>query len=88
MEKCSEKLEFNPNTSKLTVTRLPMKNCDKYKSDSVNMSASGFFAGCFVAPPDKNKIVIFPQSYGKKEVSVETMHNSCQSDMLSTWPQL
>ncbi|CAB3977577.1 Hypothetical predicted protein [Paramuricea clavata] len=79
MEKCSKKLEFNPNTSKLTVTRLPMKNCDKCKS--INMSASGFFGGSFVAPLDKNKIVIFPQSYGKKDVSVETMHISCQSDM-------
>jgi hypothetical protein len=45
------------------------------------MFASGFFGGRFVAPPDQNKIVISPQSYGKKEVSVETMHISCQSDM-------
>jgi hypothetical protein len=48
-----------------------------------NTTMSGFDAedgGCFVARPNKDKIVITPRAYNKNEVSVETMHISSQSD--------
>ena len=80
MEKRSEKLKLDPITGKLTVTRLPTDN----SSDNLvgkNLAGDGFFGGSFVAPHNKDNIVITPQSYGKEEVSVETMHISCQSDI-------
>ncbi|CAB4013248.1 Hypothetical predicted protein [Paramuricea clavata] len=78
MEKRSEKLQFNPTTGKLTVRRLPMKNCDNVIYSSTE--APSFFGGNFAAPLEKDKLVILPPTYRKKTVSVETMHISCQSD--------
>ena len=51
------------------------------KDAHVASSAAAFFAGSFVAPPEKDKLVILPTSFYKKEVLVETIHISCQSDM-------
>jgi hypothetical protein len=51
------------------------------QSACTNLAGEGFFGGSFVAPHNKDNIVITPQSYGKEEVSVETMHISCQSDI-------
>jgi hypothetical protein len=62
-----------------TLTKLPTaSSCDNFVNSKV--AREGFFGGSFVAPPDKHNIVTTPQSYGKEEVSVETMHISCKSD--------
>ncbi|CAB4037899.1 Hypothetical predicted protein [Paramuricea clavata] len=63
-----------------TLTKLPIANSSDNLLNS-NVAREVSFGGSFVAPPDKDNIVITPQSYGKEEVSVETMHISCQSDI-------
>ena len=81
MEKLSAvktKLVFDCATGKLTV--VPATDHDDDQSVCTGLDADGFFGGSFVAPPEKDKLVIFPTSYNKEEVSVETMHISCQSD--------
>jgi hypothetical protein len=63
-----------------TLTKLPTANSSDNLLNS-NVARKGFFGGSFVAPHNNDNIVITPQSYGKEEVSVETMHTSCQYDI-------
>ena len=70
-------LAFDPKTGKLSCV---VVDHDDKNFIEIPMSATGFFGGNFVAPPEKDKLVIFPTSYEKEKVFVETMHISCQSD--------
>ena len=78
MEKMSDvktRIVFDPATGTLTAVNVPATEAT-YVAD---MAQQGFFGCEFVAPPEKDKLVISPGN-NKEEVSVETMHISCKSD--------
>ncbi|XP_028399173.1 uncharacterized protein LOC114522642 [Dendronephthya gigantea] len=65
-------------TGKLFVKK---PNIKEDNTSVISFAQPRFFGGSFIAPSEKDKIVITPESYDKKRVSVTTMHISCKSDM-------